>query len=256
MSEICNGTLQNTLDDVIWVSDPISNTIYNNRFCAACHGVMDYIEWDLLTTCMEFLQPDMFTQEIEDFPDECTLSLRPSSNLKASEFECLIPDIARCNASCLWQHYDKAIEEYCSSHTQPYLEETYTSVIIFKNIYCYICNKGLASIPSDVCSDFDDRFGKSGLNSFISVLDYHAIRTTSSSVQPGECRSDEIPDLLKVFNCQCSVLRKIIEVPYPDRFVPKTILTKPGRFVPSGLVISYPKSGRFISKGMTFGTLG
>ena len=42
----------------------------------------------------------------------------------------------------------------------------------------------------------------------------------------------------------------------PWTFVPKTIRTQAGRFVPSGLDVSYPKSGRFVPKGWTFRTQG
>ena len=43
---------------------------------------------------------------------------------------------------------------------------------------------------------------------------------------------------------------------YTGRFVSKTIRTQVGRFVPSGLDVSYPKPGRFISKDWMFRTQG
>ena len=45
-----------------------------------------------------------------------------------------------------------------------------------------------------------------------------------------------------------------MDVSYPGRFVPKTIHTQVGRFVPSGLDVSYAKFGRFVPKGWTFRT--
>lgn len=45
---------EDTFDDVMWVLDPVSDTIYDNKFCAAWHAVMGYKEWDLLITSAKF----------------------------------------------------------------------------------------------------------------------------------------------------------------------------------------------------------
>ena len=65
--------------------------------------------------------------------------------------------------------------------------------------------------------------------------------------------------VIKKKNCCLMVVwsvRWIMDVSYLGRFVPKTIHTQVGRFVPSGLDVSYPKSGKFIPKGWTFRTQG
>ena len=52
-----------------------------------------------------------------------------------------------------------------------------------------------------------------------------------------------------------STLQRIQDVTYPGRFVPKTFRTQVGCFVPRGLNVSYRKSGRFVHKSWSFGTL-
>ena len=48
----------------------------------------------------------------------------------------------------------------------------------------------------------------------------------------------------------------IMDISYPGRFVPKTIRTQVGRFVASGLDVSFLTSGRFVPIGWTFRTQG
>ena len=47
-----------------------------------------------------------------------------------------------------------------------------------------------------------------------------------------------------------------MDVSYLGCFVPKTIRIQVGRFIPSGLDVSYPKSGRFVPKDWTVRTQG
>ena len=42
------------------------------------------------------------------------------------------------------------------------------------------------------------------------------------------------------------LIRRIMDISYPRRFVPKMIRTQVERFVPSGLGDSYPRAGRFV----------
>ena len=53
-----------------------------------------------------------------------------------------------------------------------------------------------------------------------------------------------------------SIDKWIMDVSYPGRFVHKTIRTQVGRFVSSGLDVSYPKPGRFVPRSWMFRNQG
>ena len=115
LKQKCAGTVTESFADLIWVSDSKTNNIYNNRFCAECHGITKYKQWDLTTSCAEFVLTDNHTQNIRSYPDSCSLSVIPP-NRKAYENRCITADISSCNETGLWPTTDSFTESLCESH--------------------------------------------------------------------------------------------------------------------------------------------
>ena len=195
----CTGRLQTTLDDVIWVTDVRTNRIYYNRYCADCHGITNYKEWDLGTNCYAAFQDDPHTTDLTTLPDSCALTIKPTNTKDAAENLCVLPDIKQCNSSGLWQKYESDIERLCESqsHNQYFVEDNLFWVQTFKNVFCYVCNKPSGTEVRHVCRS--PEFGGKGLmSSFTVILETGYWKSTSPSTQRKLCRIDEVKDPLQV----------------------------------------------------------
>ena len=190
LKQKCKGTLAETFADLIWVTDTKTNKIYNNKFCAECHGVRTYKQWNLKTSCTLFLFNENYSQNIQSFPDSCSLSVS-APNKKASENLCISPDISSCNETGLWHTKDSVTEKLCKVRPLLFLEETGTTVTVYRNIFCFKCNVPPESRIKDICFSDGNRRTSS---SFLAILN---IFEADISQKKRRCGVDEVEDPLK-----------------------------------------------------------
>ena len=195
----CRGRLKTLLKDSVWVTDRQTNKIYANKYCALCHGVVDYNDWQLATSCREPMNGTNSPDEvIKAITDTCGLTMEPPSKEDHMDNICLIPDITTCNVTGQWNVYDKALETACQSFQQPYVYELMFKTTIYRNIYCFLCNSR-HQLVSDLCTPLKFR-GKTGSTAFLGLLDFNVIERKQQVRKTAEpvCDVDEINDPFQV----------------------------------------------------------
>ena len=208
----CSGNHQSSLEDFIWVTDEHTNKIYNNKYCAECHGVVNYTYWQLATDCIDPMNGQMSREDaINRIIDSCSLSVLPPKSIDVHSNQCLVPKFSTCNVTGNWRTtYDKALETACHNFSQIYIRETRYSAVKFKNVYCFLCSvEPRDQIVQDVCmlERLTDREteGRTHPDGFMAFLDFTTIEreidklTDSVFGQGPVCASDEIQDPFQVY---------------------------------------------------------
>ena len=98
----CSGNNQTDLDDFLWVSNLESGTIYQNYFCAMCHGVDNWLTWSLRTNCYTKLMETGFKNITSTlFSDDCNIvnEVPESKREDSRQYQCYIPDFTSCTNS-------------------------------------------------------------------------------------------------------------------------------------------------------------
>ena len=190
----CNGTAAETLADIIWVSDTTTSKIYKNRFCAECNGVQNHKPWDLVTDCFDLVVEENYSLKISSYPEQCLFVTPP--NKRASENVCIAPDISTCNQTGLWDVNDDVTETLCHSNPLLFVEEARGFIAnIYRNIFCYKCNKPQGKQTEGKCEP-EDKFVRWDLISFTALVDVFETKATIEKKR--RCAVDEVEDPLKV----------------------------------------------------------
>ena len=139
----CANEDASTMDDFLWVTDNLSGKIFQNRFCALCHGVKHWTIWKVQTTCLEILTAGF--SNVLDFllsENNChIINVAPEGlELSPENFRCYISQYTSCNLTGKWQQYDNDIAEACLSYTVPFFQLGDQGLTIYKNLFCFLCN--------------------------------------------------------------------------------------------------------------------
>ena len=146
-----NNPITGNVDDIIPVTDLVSNTHYKNLHCARCNGKDDT---NIMATWSLKIHNDVFIK----FPEKDLLAkirsregnifLVPPDYVMVEA--CFLPPytISRCNVSGLWSSYDQYIVQSCNLFVDPF-NSTY------QNAFCYLCNIPTYNIsePINTCID-------------------------------------------------------------------------------------------------------
>ena len=136
-TQFCERTGNSVLiDDIIPVSDPVTNVHYKNKYCALCNGISletKLIQWKL----------KVYNDHYISIPNERLLAVIeeqkgnvlfiPPSFLYVEKCSWPAYTVSTCNETGLWDEYNEVTEEACHSFIDPF-NSTY------QNYYCYLCN--------------------------------------------------------------------------------------------------------------------
>ena len=164
-----------SLEAVVPVTDPLSNTHYRNKFCAHCNNVpkgTPLINWKLQIESYRHLSfpDDDFLQKIS--------ATRGNIFFKQPQYVHTLPcdrmpeyTIESCNETGLWTDYNETTEAACNSFVDPF---NYT----YKNYFCYLCNTGAPASFSDMVCPFEIINPAPALNTpqFVAEVDLEIIR--------------------------------------------------------------------------------
>ena len=203
LAKKCSGELNTALEDTIWVTDIHTKKIYGNKHCALCHRVVDYSPWQLATDCMEAINGRNSPYEVvKGFINECSLTVEPPSTEDHTDNICLAPDITTCNVTGKWKIYDKSMETACNSFQQIYILRQISRTVIYRNIFCFLCNSQYPLI-SDVCLPYT---GRTASVRFMGLLDFNKIERKTEVGEKADrvCAVDEIEDPFQVLTIHFS----------------------------------------------------
>ena len=143
LKQKCQGYIKENLEDFVLVSDKQTGMIYQNRHCAECHGVTDYTQWSIRTSCYELLSQDRSFKSML-VSDRCDIvnEVPSSEKSRADSFACFIPGYSECNTTGLWEKYDSDIVAACKQYNWTYFQirDLANRVKTYKNVFCFLCN--------------------------------------------------------------------------------------------------------------------
>ena len=95
----CTGLNQTEYNDFLWVSHPGNAVIYQNHYCAQCHGVKHWVTWNIRTNCINNLVETNF-QNVSStlLSDDCEI-INEVPELKVNDsrkYQCYVPGISSC----------------------------------------------------------------------------------------------------------------------------------------------------------------
>ena len=205
----CSSTNLTSLQKSAWVSERQTGKIYQNQFCATCHGVDPniYVYWGVASDCPEAFNKDN-TVDIDNILLKCPeIILEAPDEVKdtVSKYRCFPPDFSTCNETGLWNTYNESIDSACLSFSMPFFKQGGKSrkgVKVFRNVYCYMCNfnANLKSVPQD-CPVVEELFSKSSWGPRFSILLDTNEYLKETAGEKDACRVDEIydPYLVRTF---------------------------------------------------------
>ena len=199
--EKCSGESKESLEDFVWVTDSDTGRIYRNKFCAGCHGVTNFVLWDLSTDCSAVVNDASNFRSVKTLPNECRLLVSPPKDMKAMARMCLLPSVSSCNITGNWQTnmYDANIEEKCEASESPFIESSRFLTRVYRNPFCYLCNNSPLKVKADVCSDFRDLIHRGVGSEFLALLDHRVLRETPKERAKAErCAIDEVYEPIQV----------------------------------------------------------
>ena len=162
----------------------------------------DYDQWQLATDCTKVINGTNTPEEVvNSFMDQCSLTVEPPSAEDHKNNICLIPEITTCNVTGQWKVYDKTIETACHSFQQNYVHEQFFRTIIYKNIYCFLCNSQ-HRLVYDICRPLKDA-GRTTTQGFLALIDFNKIERKMEDVTSTGCAVDEIKDHFQVLYIVC-----------------------------------------------------
>ena len=140
------------ISDYNWVSNFSTGKIYQNKFCAACHGETGLTEWRMEARCEDVLYSNFSNLKSLLLSDKCDIINRePSGNADHPYKTCAIPLYSRCNQTGLWETYDQDIDWACNIHDALFLRVTYDFIYLYKNAFCYTCNQRDNHSATTIC---------------------------------------------------------------------------------------------------------
>ena len=190
----CNLTDIDHIEDYRWLSDNLSGNIYQNKFCAACHGRKNLTKWQLVTRCEAVLFANFSYMNSLLLSDKCDIINRePNESTDAIYKRCIIPFYTRCNQTGLWTNYDPDIVWACNIYTSIFTVIVNTHASFYKNAFCYACNLPRIENAATMCMGILDSSNKL---SFRILIDYDRTEDLGKKhlTANSECEMNEIRD--------------------------------------------------------------
>ena len=190
----CLGINRTTLDDYVWVSDTGTGKIFQNHHCAQCHGIKNWKTWNIRTQCNDVNDTSFENLTATLFSEECNIinEIPEETAAEIEKHRCFTPAISVCNQTGLWKHYSDDVAEACQKNTVPFFQTDGLNLIIYKNLFCYVCNTGDASSAEMVCPRMINDSNRFSGSSFNALIDYNGIK--EGHVTSSVCAVDQIRD--------------------------------------------------------------
>ena len=162
------------ISDYNWVSNFSTGTIYQNKFCAVCHGKTGLTEWRMEARCEEVLYSTFSNLKLLLLSDKCDIINRVPSGKPGHPYTtCFIPLYSRCNQTGLWETYDQDIEWACNIHEALFLEADFEHTYLYKNAFCYECNQRENHSATTICkTDIISTIRNNASPVFGTLIDY------------------------------------------------------------------------------------
>ena len=188
----CKGRLLSSMDDYIWVSDPFSNQIYKNKWCAECHGINETVEWRVGTECIDMLNGD-FDFNDESRLDRCNLIVIPPGNKDTEINLCNKPVISVGNKTGHWHHFNMSIVQACKALRQPFTVEHFVGKSVYRNVFCAMCNEqGYINYGFENVCKTRNAVGRGRGNRFLGLINWRLYKDVQQ--KNNKCALDEVED--------------------------------------------------------------
>ena len=191
----CSGGENDAFMDYVWVSDQISGKIYQNHYCAQCHGVTNFVEWKLRAECSILLLSRHNADYIDNVlsTDLCRLTNEaPATEYAVTDkYRCFESSVESCPTASIMNDNHKLCERFTYHYMQPGVQ------LVYKNIFCYMCFGGkeageIFSVCPRTISDL-----RSSPTQFNVLVSWNR-KDDQRQINDRQCGIDEVYDKYKV----------------------------------------------------------
>ena len=186
----CKGIRKMNLEDYVWVSDKETKHIYQNVYCAICHGVTVWIPWKVRTTCKDVITAD-FDSAVElllspacdiinEEPEDSQTHIRKLKCYIFSEY--ILDTYGGCKMSGNMAQYNNITRAACETVNLPFYQISPRTTLISEefNMFCQACNRHPSSwdFYDTVCPKRgNDSAEKSGLHGFSTLINFVQLKS-------------------------------------------------------------------------------
>ena len=194
LNDKCKGINKTELEDYVWVTDKETGHIYQNIHCARCQGVKTWITWRVRTTCHEVKTADF--EHVTDIllNSKCDIINEVPDELNETiwKYRCYIPDrYSRCNVSGGWGQYDAETYAACETFDLPFYQIAPRGPVIYKNIFCYVCNRNSTRNPYIKCPKGEKGKLRTPFTRFSTLINF---ATSTDTQTDSRCEASEVFD--------------------------------------------------------------
>ncbi|KAL4224889.1 hypothetical protein ACF0H5_015585 [Mactra antiquata] len=150
------------LEDYAFVSDPLTDRVYQNKHCARCNGVFNYTQWFLSTDCTSenYVTYDEWLWFLSATCELTPIAPEPSSGHAYRCYPQESKDILKCNSSGELETKDAEIQDACEfdnpkTNSLFYQDASTELTGVYQNPYCKLCNADNGEGWSDVCTPYN-----------------------------------------------------------------------------------------------------
>lgn len=146
------------LADIVPCYKRNTSELFRNRFCAYCHGLSDrdVVFFDPSVHCFDssyfnnIPNTKSLLEYVSSSHSHCTIQF--TRRREMDRFKTCVKTVDKCNSTGLWTVYSKQVESACN---------LYTSIIeykglLYKNIFCVVCNGLTVENFDTLCAYFQD----------------------------------------------------------------------------------------------------
>ncbi|KAL4235746.1 hypothetical protein ACF0H5_004138 [Mactra antiquata] len=180
------------LEDLIFVTDRLTGRVYKNKDCAKCHGVKEYVEWEIATNC-PYKSEGLTREEWFSYVLKSCIITPILFDISVSQaFRCYPKSgqIKKCNVTGTWKRRDLDIRQACELDNPEtnslYYHERFDKIFrrdAYQNAFCKLCNPLDDKEWSDLCIDVlsTPNGGKLTSSGFSVVINFKKPTETSQS---------------------------------------------------------------------------
>ena len=190
----CSDENRTELYDYIWVSDTESGRVFQNHYCARCHGIERLEMWNVKTYCMH-----IFPTSIQSFTDmllnnpRCNIINVVPDHLASVTRKYVCVDLGQ--SDCEEVTANQTLLDACARYALPFIMPV--SGHLYRNVFCLLCIARLDSANgTDICytdNESNDFRTQTGLGFLLNFKDLN-----EDSIDTLQCDTDAILDIKSV----------------------------------------------------------
>ena len=125
--------------------------IYQNIFCIKCHSIKQFRHSSIQTSCGEILDAEVNAETLLTLDCDINNVVPEFKESLVTKYQCFDYNLqdkfdSECNVPAELKH---DIVTACNQSTWPYLENYHKTILVYRNVFCFVCQFGIEAVNED-----------------------------------------------------------------------------------------------------------